>query len=151
MTDARAEDQERIVGQPVKATRVGRCAVPPPACKDKILIDDDIVEVGGNWVHESCVDEMEARLAEPDSSTVELTTAFGGTERIDRVLLDERTQEQIDAGRLANDKLDPRGYVVTCHGCCMQWWATPDNLPIRKSAKHYDWCTAVEQDRGRAT
>jgi hypothetical protein len=67
MTDARQEDQDRIVGQPIKANRVGVCAA-APVCKDKILVGQDIVEVGGNWVHESCVDEMESLLAAPDQT-----------------------------------------------------------------------------------
>lgn len=64
MTDARQEDQGRIVGQPIKATREGRCAVNWPVCRDKILVDDDIVDVSGNWVHDGCVEAMEAQLAE---------------------------------------------------------------------------------------
>lgn len=58
---------------------------------------------------------------------------------LDPALLALRTPQQIQEGRLANDKLDPRGYTVTCPrfangtgGCGGQgqWWGTPDNLPI---------------------
>jgi len=66
MTDARQEDQEQAVGRPVLATRVGRCAVRPPACRDRILVGEEIVKVGGSWVHEACVEAMEAQLAETD-------------------------------------------------------------------------------------
>lgn len=62
MTDARQEDQERIVGQPIQANRVGRCA--RVACPDKILVGEDIVEVANSWVHVDCVDGFEAQLAE---------------------------------------------------------------------------------------
>lgn len=67
MTDARQEDQERIVGQPVIAHRIGQCAA-SPVCKDKILVGDDIVEVADGWVHfeGSCIDDFEAQLAETD-------------------------------------------------------------------------------------
>jgi hypothetical protein len=70
MTDARQEDQERIVGQPIRANRVGRCAA-APVCKDKILVDDLIVEVDGSWVHAegSCVDDLEIVLAERRAET----------------------------------------------------------------------------------
>lgn len=70
MTDARREDQDRIVGQPIKATRVGPCAA-YPICEDKILIDQDIVEVSGGWVHAgepgavwTCKDDFDVLLAE---------------------------------------------------------------------------------------
>lgn len=62
MTDARQEDQDRIVGQPIQANRVGRCA--RAACPDKILIGEDILEVSGSWVHADCADGFEPQQAE---------------------------------------------------------------------------------------
>ncbi len=71
MTDARQEDQDRIVGLPIKANRVGTCPVNPPTCRDLIQIGDDIQCVAGNWVHEGCVEAMEAQLAATDSQPVD--------------------------------------------------------------------------------
>jgi len=69
VSDARAEDQDIVRGQPIKANRVGQCAA-FPVCRDKILVGQDIVEVGGVWAHfeGTCADEVEAKLREVDAA-----------------------------------------------------------------------------------
>ena len=63
MSDARAEDQERIVGQPVVAQHLGWCA--NPRCKDRVLVGQEIVETPAGWCHfeGTCADDAMAFLA----------------------------------------------------------------------------------------
>lgn len=75
MTDARQEDQDRIVGQPIEAQQDGVC----DGCGKVIrgsrddVEGDLIVKQRTVWVHAgepdsawSCADEYEAKLAETD-------------------------------------------------------------------------------------
>ena len=136
-----------MAAEPIVATHSDELC---QGCGKRVLAGEAIVFHCGEWLHEqgSCVDLFDEKLEA--AGKVQLRTAFGGTKVIARALLDDRTREQIDAGKLADGSSDPRGYVVTCV-CGMQWWGTPDNLPIRQPDKHFEWCESKgEADRGRA-
>jgi hypothetical protein len=68
VSDARAEDQDRVFGQPIEAIQDGWC----PGCGKRILgrrgaVDGElIVERHGSWLHAdgTCLDEYEAKLRE---------------------------------------------------------------------------------------
>ena len=75
MTDARQEDQERIVGQPIEAQQDGVCKGCGKAIRGsrRDVEGQMIVERFGAWVHApepgsvwSCVDDYEAKRAETD-------------------------------------------------------------------------------------